>query len=353
MTEREIAWDDPRYADLAASDAGAMLYHSPFWIGILEETLGVPVRVLGLLERGKLAAAIPYAAAEGPLGPVLNSLPFFGTIGGMVSDRTGTERLKLLQILISEILRVGEEMGALSVNLITRPGDPMELSYRDIIRPDFNDIRTAFYLNLPDPNENESIDQQMLCLMASHKRRALRKAKSHQFQIGMADRPEDFASFYEMHRSDMETKHGLPKPRAFWGAVTRHLPAKTIELWIAKDGPAIAAGVLFFLHDRMAEYYMTGLSPEYRDKHPQTLIIYEAIRSFSERGLSVLNFGGTWPNQNGLARFKSEWGANPFQYKYFTKILGHKASLPSVTPGQLSRQYPYFYVFPFSELKPA
>lgn len=351
--ERNISWNDPLYAELLARDPGAMLYHSPFWLGLLEETLGAPVRLLGLLEQGRLGAAIPYAVAEGPLGPVLNSLPFFGTIGGIISAEGGPGRLEQFRTLARALFGVAEDMGAFSTCLITRPGDPMETSYRRAFRPDFEDFRTAYFLDLPEPSKEEPVDQQMLRTMAPHKRRALRKARGRSFRVRAASRPEELAAFCEMHRRDLTRRGGLAKPASFLEAVSRRLDSKGVELWVAQDGPAVAAGILFFLHEGTAEYYMTGLSPEYRDQHPQTAIIYEAARSFSERGMRVLNFGGTWPTQNGLARFKSEWGAAPKPYRYLIRVFRDRLSLRSLTPGWLTERYPFFYVLPFSELEAA
>ena len=112
----------------------------------------------------------------------------------------------------------------------------------------------------------------------------------------------------------------------------------------------VVAGALFFFFRDMAEYYMTALLHSHRAYQPLGLIIFEAMKSFSERGIRFFNFGGTWPSQEGLRRFKEGWGGVPYNYTYFIKGGVDFSSLQKMTPAQITKAYPYFYVIPFNRL---
>lgn len=347
---RELDFHGPEYADLFHSDRGAMLYESPFWLEMLNETLHLPVRLLGTWEGEELGAAIPFMVSPGnSTAPVINSLPFFGSIGGVVSGKTGAGREIHLRSLLSALLRRAGSEGAVSVNVICRPNDPLERVYRETLQPDFEDARTTFVLDLPSPSKHA--EEIFMRGFAGRTRTGLRKAMKQDFKVARVLDAEGTEILYRLHCENMDAIGGLIKPRSFMDAVKTRLGQGSAEIWVVKNRGEVVAGALFFVIRDMAEYYMSGLSRLFREYQPLSLLIFEAIKDFSARGIRLFNFGGTWPTQEGLRRFKSGWGARTLPYRYFVKCGGGIDSLLDMPAQQIFAEHPFFYVVPYSSLR--
>jgi hypothetical protein len=343
-----IARDEPEYNDLVRR-SGATLYHSPFWLSVLAETLGVEPRVLGAWEETTLRAALPFAlSAAGPLGPCINSLPFFGSLGGVVTDQVGTRKTMLQKALLREMISLAEAIRAVSLNVILGPSEPSEEVYRDCIRPDYEDERITYILSLPPPTSD--LDAALQGCFEGRTRTSLRKAMKQGFVVHRVGEDGDFDAFYRLHCSNMEKAGGLSKPASFMRALAKRKKEDRIELWAASKDGLLVAGALFFRHDHTVEYYMSGLEERCRHEQPLSLVLFEAMKSFARKGVKVFNFGGTWPNQEGLQRFKSAWGARAVPYRYFIRCGESFPGPGAVTREELSQGYPHFYVLPFAML---
>jgi len=60
------------------------------------------------------------------------------------------------------------------------------------------------------------------------------------------------------------------------------------------------------------------------------------------------NWGGTWLSQTGVYDFKKKWGTSDYPYYYYTKLFNERVRFSS--KGALLKDYPGFFVLPFSEL---
>lgn len=340
------------YARLFQRDKGAMFYQSPFWLEILKETLRLPVRILCTWEGDRLRAAVPFMISPGgSSGPVINTLPFFGSIGGMVSDRVGAEEEIHLTSLLQALVRKARSVDATSLNVICRPGHPLEHLYREILNPDFEDSRTTYVLDLPTGSRDS--EEILMQGFAGRTRTAIRKAMKHRFEVAKTADPRDAEDLYILHCQNIDAVGGIRKPRSFMEAVRSRLGRGCAELWVVKSDGDVIAGALFFVFRETAEYYMTGLSPSFRQCQPLSLLVYEAMKDFVARGIRFFNFGGTWPTQEGLRRFKSGWGARPLPYHYFVKSGSSLDSLLKWSAPRIFARYPYFYVIPYRSLCPS
>jgi hypothetical protein len=62
------------------------------------------------------------------------------------------------------------------------------------------------------------------------------------------------------------------------------------------------------------------------------------------------NFGGTWKTLEPLYNFKRSFGAIDFVYYYFITAYADDTHIKELEPADLEREYPGFYVMPYSEL---
>lgn len=344
MNVSPINWKDGEYQDLLQHDRDAFLYHSPFWLEILEKTLQVQIHVLGCRRKGRLAAAFPYAISKvGPLGPVINSLPFFGSIGGMIHNGDPDAARTALLLLAGALLDEATRIDAASMTVIDRPGDPFSETYKKALDPTFTDSRTTYYSYLPIPSSVS--EERILSSFAGRTRTAIRKAQKLNYTVEKSLSEVDFNEFLMIHQENMREANGIAKPLNFMKTTFEAQDQDRRELWVAKKDGRLAAGALFFSYANTAEYYMAALSASHRTFQPLSLILFEAMKSFSYRGVNRFNFGGTWTSQQGLRKFKSSWGTTAVEYHYYVRIF--KKDLIHWDARALVQAYPFFYTIPF------
>jgi hypothetical protein len=67
------------------------------------------------------------------------------------------------------------------------------------------------------------------------------------------------------------------------------------------------------------------------------------------RGYRWWNWGGTWPSQTGVYRFKRKWSTMEQRYDYAVQLNDH--SLLDWPPARFASEMPGFYAVPFSALR--
>lgn len=81
-------------------------------------------------------------------------------------------------------------------------------------------------------------------------------------------------------------------------------------LCLARDSTGPAAFMLFLLHDPVATYHVGWTSPQGRQTHAHTLLLWQASTALADRGFTRLDLGGIDTEAApGLARFKLGSGA--------------------------------------------
>ena len=83
--------------------------------------------------------------------------------------------------------------------------------------------------------------------------------------------------------------------------------------------------------------------------HSLFLIINQAMLDAAEQNFEWWNWGGTWPSQESVYKFKKKWGAQDFQYRYYTTI--NNWDILKANKEQLSIEYENFYVAPYDQLE--
>ena len=77
--------EDEQYDCLLRSDPHTLIYASSGYRDVLTHVLGAQAHYLVAREGGEMRAALPcFLSAPGIYGAVLNSLPFYGSNGGVV-----------------------------------------------------------------------------------------------------------------------------------------------------------------------------------------------------------------------------------------------------------------------------
>ena len=113
------------------------------------------------------------------------------------------------------------------------------------------------------------------------------------------------------------------------------------------------AALLVFFYNGIAEYYMPAIQEEYRAEQPLSGLILAAMKDAVAKRCRWWNWGGTGLSLDGVYHFKSRWGTQDMNYWYHTKFHVDAAGPKALSKEELLREYPYYFVLPFSALAPA
>lgn len=312
-----------------------MVYHTWKFREFLVDLLGCQPRYLGVAsEAGELQAVLPLMELDGPMGKVLNSLPFYGSYGGVLgSNPTATTELW------REYAAQARAPGVAAATIIMQP---KEKDREPPIAYDEIDTRIGQFTDL-DFGDNPATG--LLNRIDSSSNRNLRKAEVSGVEV-MIDNGA-MAQLEAIHRENMDAIGGRPKPHEFFSLVPKYFnPGQDYNLYIATHKGTAVGALLLFYAGVTVEYYVPATRLEARSLQPSAAILYRAMLDASARGMRLWNWGGTWLDQEGVLRFKRKWGAYERPYCYFITI--NNSEIRSTSREILLDSYPYFYVVPFN-----
>ena len=312
-----------------------LIYHSEPFLRTLIKSFGFQQETIILKNNDQIQAVLPLLSMEGELGTVFNSLPFFGSYGGIYSlNKSSYDNL----VKAFNDLRLKNNF--LSNTIIQNP-------FQSFNKLDFNytyeDIRIAQFTNidfLSDHKEN------LFKIFHSNTRRNIRK--SEKFKIDIYIDINKIRDLYELHKVDISKKKGIFKPLKFFMNLIEIIPPENIKLYVAYIDGKFAAGLLLLYYNKTVEYITPVINEEYKSYQVLSKIIFEAMVDASIKGFKVWNWGGTWIEQESVHRFKKRWGSKQLTYSYLTTV--NKNKLLNYKRDFILKKYPFSYVLPFDKL---
>lgn len=149
-------------------------------------------------------------------------------------------------------------------------------------------------------------------------RRNIRKAENQNLDITFSTSPDSLQAFCRLNALTRR-HHGLPpQPRRFFQCVRDHILLRNLGFIVLATlrGTAIAANVYFTFGDEIV--YKYGASDRtLQHLRANNLVMWEAIRWGRDHGYRSLCLGRTEPGNDGLRRFKMEWGAQERIIRYY------------------------------------
>lgn len=326
------------YEEFLLADERTLLYQSSRYMGFLQELLACEQRtLLALDQQNRIVGALPLMSQEGPFGQVINSLPYYGSNGGIVAKDVDVQ-----QALIAAYNEQTSRNGVAASTLIENPLFEVDYSSVDV---DLRDERIGQFTPIAhSQNHADALMEQF----HYKTRNMVRKAEKLGIKVRVENDQIEFLA--GVHEENMHEIGGLAKSRRFFNLISKHYRAdQDYRIYVAcLDGQPVAAMLVFYFN-RTAEYYTPVVLKDFRDTQALSATIHTAMSDASKEGFSWWNWGGTWLTQDGVYRFKSRWGTKDITYRYFIKV--NNKDLLKATRQELLAGYPSFFTVPFSALQ--
>lgn len=342
------------YAELLQACPWAMLYHSLPYRRFLKNFLPSTAEDHYLLafDGDELVGALPSFLMEGPLGPVLNSLPFFGSHGSILLRPEGNSgTAAFLADALGDLCRVNAVAFA---TMIETPFTDNEDHFRRAMGFQYCDTRIGQFTTLPEGNCAEQVSEKLLALYHQKTRNIVRKALRSGLVFSHEQCQESLDKLYLLHDANIRNIGGIAKPKRFFHSIASQLQAeKDYRIYIARtpEGEIVCALMLLYFKETV-EYFVPATAENWRTAQPLSALIHLAMRdAILEYGARSWNWGGTWLTQDGVYHFKSRWGTTDRPYHYYTRVFPDEQRLDGVSRKSLLHGYPWFYTVPFSALE--
>lgn len=351
------AADEPAFEHLLAHASTAMPTVSLAYRDFLRRLLPDAVdRYLVAHQGGELIGALPAFLLRHPLhGAVLNSLPFFGSPGGLVIADEFPEPSRVKRALIEAFHALANDERVVTSTIIASALDPDQAFYEAYAPHTLRDERIGQLTPLPAPGGSTDETAERLMERFHFKtRNAIRKSFKSELHCYHDGSQAMLAELARLHAENMAAIGGLAKPWSVFEAIREScVYDRDYRVYAAAHEGRIVAALLVFFANGVAEYYTPATDAEFRSLQPMSGLILLAMQEAVHRGCRYWNWGGTWLSQGGVYQFKSRWGTEDRPYTYFVHEHVRPSPLRALTRADLLAAYPYFYALPFGVLEDA
>lgn len=336
--------DEAAYRDMLDHCRGAMFTHSFRYLRFLERVLPKSKpRHIVYKNHGRIEGAFPAVTQERGGVLVVNSLPFFGSHGGLVLRPDSPPEVK--EYLSQGFKSIVDDVDHFSSTVIESPLEHLDQS-RHFPEFSFADSRVGQVTEIAEEVAGDYSREKLLALFEKRTRNSATRALRSGLLLGPDDSSEALDSLFSLHVENMESIGGTTKPQEFPSAVRDVFKLGTdYRVFSARSGSDLVAGLLVFYFKDWVEYFMPATHPDYRVDQPMSGLVLLAMEDAVQRGFRKWNWGGTWATQRGVYRFKRGFGAIDCPYRYFTQLseasYGQENNLM-----RLRRDFPFFYIAP-------
>lgn len=308
---------DGKWRQFVSQHGSATVFHQSEWCEALTQTFGYQSRIHVIEDAGgEIKAAWPAMFVKSRLtGNRLVCMPFCHRAGPL------TDSSEQIEALFSSLERDGKALGGESIEVRAWPPGvtvPKEMQRSDGYCTHFLDISDGHDVVMKGLNQNM--------------RRSIRRAWKNGVTVRLARTNEDLMAFYRLYLDQRRRQRLLPQPEAFIRNIYEKLvvPGKGFIVIAEHEGRPIST--LFAVgHNKTLMWTHSGATADARELLGTPATLWKSIEEACERGYTTFDFGRTACDDDGLLRFKEQWGAtrHDLPYLYCGKASGVNTEEPS------------------------
>lgn len=301
----DAAWDS-----LLLSHPGYSFFHSSAWAKVLREAYHYKPAYFTFVENGNLKVLVPVMQVDSFLtGKRGVSLPFTDYNDAIVSKDI------FFGDIFNHMIQYGRNFRWKSLELRgeQNPGLPVSMSR----------TYSRHILNFRGKKDG------LFSSLSANTRRNIKKADKSGVKVEICHSLDSIQEFHALNCMTRK-RHGLPpQPFSFFKKVFEHILSKELGFVVLAtyQNVRIAGAVYFHLGEKA--YFKYGASDKnFHHLRPNNLVMWEAIKWYSENGFKNLCFGRTEPENQGLIQFKSGWSTTEQHMNYYRYDLRKNSFVP-------------------------
>ena len=324
-----------------------LIYCTPKYISLVEKISGAPHKVLAKIEGNQIKGLMSFIEKEGPFGKVINSLPYYGSHGGVITDDLQTEK-EILEAFVNYC----NANSVISATIIPSFFKENTELYSGFFEPDFEDERIGQFVNMSEikTGTKEEIGERLMEKFHSKTRGHIRKAIKSEVSVKVNSGKEVLDFLKHTHEVNCKAINIVAKTDSFfYGLHEIFEEDKDFKIYTAWHNDKPIAAMLCLYYNGTIEYYCPATIEEFRVLQPLSLLAYNAMIDGVVNGYKYWNWGGTSLTAQGVYDFKARWGTTDKNYKYYTRVFDK--SIYKLKKEDIMANYPYFFVIPFNKIQ--
>lgn len=306
VTQRHSSsWQDA----IAAADPEFRFMCSD-WIELLVETYGYHPLLFVLKEDEQIKAILPIAVVRSMItGTRGISLPFIDIC------RPFYQHENQLSKLHAELVQYGK----------SQKWDYLELRGGvEKMKPSLSSLQ--FYNHVVNLSQGPT---EIFRNMASSNQRAIRKAEKEGVIIQFSTTMDSLKEFYRLQCLTRK-RHGLPsQPYRFFKNLHQQFIESGRGVIVSALTPNgdIASSAIYLEQGKTVHYKYGASDLRYQQARCNNLLMWSAIKHYSEKGYQLLDLGRNSIENSGLRRYKQSWGGSESIIHYHRFDLNKNATV--------------------------
>jgi lipid II:glycine glycyltransferase (peptidoglycan interpeptide bridge formation enzyme) len=292
-------------------DLGGSVYHTESWRQLINRAFGYEPEYIFSYDGEIINGLIPAFLVKSMfMSPHLTIAPFSHHVEPLSKDDVVLERL---------IVKLKDLCKKEGCKYIEFHGGGESLSRFGFIIKEMNWIT---YLNL-DQYSSDLWDG-----IRSSTQRNIKKAEKSGLSVIKGSSLKDYYAFSDLVLETRQYQGSLPYPRKLYDELFENSYSR---LYLCQHDGKIIAGLVLLLFGKNVIYaYGASLKDgELLKLRPNDLLFWNAISETSREGFKIFDFGTTPINNEGLLRYKENWGAKSEKLSYAYWMEGEE-SLPLI-----------------------
>lgn len=342
VTDRD-AWDDA----MARTQPFPMYFTSWFTDFACDVAGGTRIERSVSGGDGPLATMVLASRDDDQFGRVLNSLPWFGSYGGVAlapeaPARARTQVLDGVRPLIED-----PSVGFTAINLV--PSEMAHISeYVQVLSPRKLVPRRTQVTTLP--TGRAALEESLMSRFHPKARNAIRKGLGQGFRVDVEDTDEAWAALAALHAASMARIGGRAKSTETLRRLREYVPPGNRRLAVAHSQGGAVAALLTTRVGSTVEYLVPTVHAEFRATQALSALIWHEMLEASATGARWWNWGGTGWQQETLLSFKSRLGGTVVEYATLVWCTDQALRILRDLDGKLPSRLLDYYLYPFPEL---
>ncbi|MDN5205416.1 GNAT family N-acetyltransferase [Fulvivirgaceae bacterium BMA10] len=280
----------PDWNDKMEKIDDSSFFHSSNWAEVLHKTYGYEPVYLTIWNKEQIVGLVPFMAIRSFLtGRRAVSLPFSDYTLPLLPEGISWKKLW------SKIITQAEPYNWKTIEL--RGGGN-----------DISDVASTFFYV-----HHISLQQDKEALFKNFNRNTrtnIKKAEKEGLRVVVRNDAEAIDKFFKLNCINRKKLGVPPQPRFFFDNIYKYIfePGLGEVVMIYQDENLVSAGMVFFFNKKVIFKY-SALNYTYQSLRSNNLMVWEMIKRYSANGFESFCFGRTDPANEGLRRYKNNFGS--------------------------------------------
>lgn len=298
-----------------------LIYYSPDYLKFLGSILKKS-KLFYLVSYDKMNSIrgiLPLSFLETGGGKfVLNSLPFFGSHGGILVDPQNPNIKEIYQEFYKYIENKFINENLISFLIIDNPISTQNFEKHKFEHFRIEDSRISQIKYLPNIENINETEKNLFESFHVKTRNAIRKGLKLNPRFIENSDIKDINWIQKVHKNSIKKMGGKYKTLLELETLIEHFPPPfKSRVYFAVIGTQKIAGLIVLLYKDTVEYFTPVVIERFKNSQILSSLIFYSMKKLNIEGYKIWNWGGTWNSQEGVFRFKNRFGSRSINYKYF------------------------------------